>query len=205
MRKSNESQVRDMIHNHGWDWKKYADSRYCPHCRQLLYKTDNLPFDGAATIGGIYVPIEIKEETSKSGAGKANSFSLSDIRENQHAGLTEWRLKHGRSTWIFLTMGHQQVNAYKQPYRRRSWLVPWSNWLTLEDWLRGAGYFSLPYSSDTTNRKALLERGLTAVDILLPFEVPWSKWENGYGWAVPREHVFALEYDLTIFPSESEM
>jgi len=182
-----------MIRRHGWDWKKYTDRQYCQVCHNLIWKTDNLPFDGHATIAGVNVPIEIKKGDT--------SFGLADIRANQHEGLTAWMHKHKRPTWLALSMGTDRVNSHK-PLRYRTWLLPWSVWLDIEDELQVVGFKSLPYSRDATNRKALLESNLTAVQRLASYELVWSTWPDGAGWAIPPGHIFARTYELLSWPKD---
>jgi len=76
--------------------------------------------------------------------------------------------------------------------QRRMWLVPIKMWLKVEDIRQDAGYKRIPYSSDTTNRKVIVENGLTAVNLLEPYELTRVKG----GWAIPDHHIFQDIYFL---------
>jgi hypothetical protein len=154
-------------------------------CHKLIWKTDNLPFDGQGTYLGRAIPIEIKQAET--------SFPFSDIRENQRAGLTAWEKNNDAPAWLAITMGTDRPNSNSN-IKRRSWLVPWSTWVLQENLIREHGLKSMPYSAETTTRKIL--KKYNADSLLGEYEV---KWIPTHGWSIPRSHDFAAYYKLKEF------
>ncbi|KPK19761.1 MAG: hypothetical protein AMJ70_08545 [Dehalococcoidia bacterium SG8_51_3] len=182
-RKRAEADLAKFIHDIGWDWKKFEDRRYCPNCRALLYRVDDRPYDGMATVNGIAIPIEVK-------ASKLN-FAFSELKKHQEDGMLEWQEKHNRykGCWIFLQMGDQKPNS-KQPNRRRCWLITLNAFLDIRTLCSMMETQTLPYSEETTNRKKLKDLQISATTLLGKWEL---KWIPG-GWSLPREHLFNTYY-----------
>lgn len=189
-RKVSEHDFGVLIRSLGGDYKKFADARYCPFCKKLLYKVDELPYDGQGVINGWAFPIEVKAADL--------SFDLSDLKGHQRAGLSEWQLRHKRPAWLGLQMGTQPVNT-KGLFPRRLWLIPWTHWLDIEHDIANIGMMSLPYSPDATNRHAFIDNHVTAVELLKDYEL---KRVLGM-WKLPMKHEFRLYYNLST--SEEEL
>jgi sarcosine oxidase delta subunit len=188
-RKSNEPEIKDLIRRHGWDWHKFQDARWCPHCHNLLYKTDGMPYDGEATIAGVKVPIEIKQEQ--------NIFPFSTIRDNQRYGMQAWTKQHGHEAWLAITLGQDAVNA-RTPFRRRTFMIPTSIYYDIESSIILDGRVSIPMCQESAS-SAWAE--MTFVDLFAEYELPWSNWApQSSGWSVPRDHIFAQTYPLLFFP-----
>jgi len=185
-RKLSEADLGSLIRDLGGDWHKFRDRQYCPMCHNLIYKMDNVPFDGEAVINGFSIPIEVKSGQT--------AFPFGDIKEHQREGLLEWQRKHHRPAWLCLQMGIQP--AGRGELQRRMWLVPMNIWLNVEELLQEADFKSLPYSIVSTNRKIIKEAGLTALDLLGPYEL-----ERITGrWAMPENHVFREIYYIFFNP-----
>jgi hypothetical protein len=184
-RKQNEPEIGKMLRLQGVEWQKFTDRQYCHVCHNLIWKTDNLPFDGQGTYLGRAIPIEIKQAET--------SFPFSDIRENQRAGLTAWEKNNDAPAWLAITMGTDRPNSNSN-IKRRSWLVPWSSWVLQENLIREHGLKSMPYSAETTTRKIL--KKYSADSLLGEYEV---KWIPTHGWSIPRSHGFAAYYKLKEF------
>ncbi len=183
-RKKSEADIGKLIRGIGGDWKKFEDRRYCPHCRQLIYRVDNQPYDGLGVLRGQTFPIEIKSAKL--------SFPFADIKEHQRAGLTDWQKKHGATAWFALQMGTGKAGSKDSNLPRRLWLVPWDIWLSYEEWVREtADQVSLPYDWHYGRmRKIITEHEMGAVQVLQDHELMWREGE----WVLPDDHLFRLIY-----------
>lgn len=180
-RKQSERELGQLIRSLGGDWKKFEDRRNCPHCHQLIYRVENVPFDGIGTLRSISMPVEVK-------SGKL-TFPFADIKKHQRAGLADWMEKHGNSAWLCLQMGTQRVGSKSTP--RRMWLIPWTDWIEIEHLVEMAGGLkSLPYSVETSNRKTVKEHHLGAVTLLALYELWWREGK----WVLPPLHSFRYHY-----------
>ena len=181
-RKKSEADLAKLIHDLGWDWKKFEDKRTCPKCMHMLYRVDNRPYDGIATIRGGSIPIEVKWAKER--------YAFSDLKEHQREGMADWQLKHGCMTWLFLQLGDKRVTAKNDPYRRRCWLLPLNAILDIEYTVSVYDLKSLAISKDTTNRKVVKEAKLHADSMLKNYELEWKKG----GWVLPPYHLFRQMY-----------
>lgn len=182
-RKKSEADLAKLIHSLGWDWKKFEDQRYCPHCRNILYRVDNRPYDGMAIINGRAAPIEVKMGHTR--------FPFADLKEHQRAGMKAWEDKHGELTWLFLQLGDHRPNS-KNFGRRRCWLISLNTLGGIENLCNVYGLKSLPLSEHTTRRVKVRESKIYATNLLKNYELPWKKG----GWELPHDHPFAVEYDV---------
>lgn len=189
-RKKAEADLAKLIHGLGWDWKKFEDQRYCPHCRQILYRVDNRPYDGMAVIHGTSIPIEVKMGHTR--------FAFSDLKDHQREGMREWQVKHGRQTWLFLQMGDDRPNS-KSKTRRRCWLMTLSTLEGIEDLCSAYGLKSLPLNEHTTKRVKVKKDLVYATNLLHNHELPWIPG----GWKLPHEHLFSKIYD--VYPRGAEL
>ena len=187
-RKQNEPEIGKMLRLQGVEWQKFTDRQYCQVCHNLIWKTDNLPFDGQGTYLGRAIPVEIKQAET--------SFPFNDIRENQREGLTKWERVNNAPAWLAITMGTDRPNS-KSTRKRRSWLVPRNVWVLQENLIRANGLKSMPYSAETTTRKILKQ--YNADTLLGMHEV---KWISKHGWSIPRSHAFASHYGLKEFHND---
>ena len=187
-RKVSEHDFGALIRSLGGDYKKFADARYCPYCKKLLYKVDELPYDGQGVINGFAFPIEVKAADL--------SFDFADLKPHQRAGLSEWQKRHHRPAWLGLQMGTDPVNG-KGAYPRRLWLIEWDAWLSFEEDVIAQGAKSLPYSPASTNRHAFIDNHLTATEMLKDYELV----RIVGGWHLSYAHLFRVHYGL---PSDKE-
>jgi len=183
-RKKSEQDIGKMIRAIGGDWKKFEDRRFCPHCRQLIYRVDNQPYDGIGIVKGKAFPIEVKSAKL--------SFPFADIKEHQREGLGNWVLKHLNLSWLALQMGTHRAGSQHQP--RRMWLISWGAWLQLELLIKDTtGLVSLPYDANTKGvRLKIREAQLGAVQALKNWELTWTN----QGWFPPDNHLFCEMYDI---------
>jgi hypothetical protein len=183
MRKRSEKDLGVLIRDLGGDWKKFEDRRYCPHCKQLIYRVDNRPYDGMATIRGLAIPIEIK-------SGK-KSLRFDQLKDHQREGLREWEKKHGNITWIALQMGVSRPISNPENIPLRFWLFPYKKFINMEGLLEEiTEQKSLPYNKDTTRNKRIIEYSLTAYDLLWHWEIIWLDGK----WSLPIWHPFRAKY-----------
>ena len=175
-----------LIRNLGGDWKKFEDRRFCPHCRTLIYRVDNKPFDGLGVIQGHAFPVEIKSAKL--------SFPFADIEEHQREGLDAWTKKHTAPTWLALQMGTGRAGSQDSNLPRRLWLIPWASWKMIERLVNSrTGLVSLPYDCRYGRmRLAVKEHEAAAVQMLETYELLWVKG----AWALPEEHVFRSWYHI---------
>jgi len=114
------------------------------------------------------------------------------IRPHQRRGLTAMNdLTH--NAWLALMMG-THISSKETP--RKMWFVPWVWWINhVEIPIIEAGFTSLPYSPDTTNRKAL--KCLTAVHLLKEWELIWDPTiQEQTKWTIPQQNLFHNTFGL---------
>jgi len=193
-----EADVRAEVFNlmrRLWLWPiTQVDTVQCPGCGRLHHppsgRPDILCLNPA---GGRSIVVEVKTfpEPQMSGGWEQASctFPFSAISDNQRRWLfnyqddADWRpLGYPHEVaYLALGMRHGQAGAKKTP--RQLWLVPWPNWLQIEDKLR-AYQESLPLTAIKGLRKEIQEDDLTAYGLLKR----WSlEWENGC-WHLPAYH-----------------
>ncbi|MDP7444971.1 MAG: hypothetical protein QGF64_04770 [Candidatus Poseidoniia archaeon] len=178
------TELGSMLKSHGCLWHKFRDRQKCQYCGKLVYKTDNLPYDGQAIFYGRAIPIEAKYARK--------SFALNEIRPNQRQGMSEWVKAQASPAWLALCMGHKRVNV-NSDLRRKAWLIPWSAWLMVEKKLINNDLRSLAYSAEFRLRKDV--KWANALRLLFDYELKWHKWDTGKSnWSIPLHHVFNEHY-----------
>jgi len=139
----------------------------------------------------IVVEVKTFPEPRMSGGWEQASctFPFSAIPDNQRRWLSNYQDDADHSpgwypyevAYLALGMRHGTAGAKKTP--RQLWLVPWPQWLQVEDKLRVCQE-SLPLSVIKGLRKEIQEDDLTAYGLLKR----WSlEWENGC-WHLPAYH-----------------
>jgi penicillin-binding protein-related factor A (putative recombinase) len=182
-RKRSEADFTKLIHDLGWDWKKFEDKRFCPFCKKLQYRVDNMPYDGIATIKGRAIPVEVKSGTTR--------FGFNELKEHQREGLINWQKKHGAMAWLYLQMGVSRVDSSLGD-RLRSWLMPISHFLQVENLVKGIyKYEGVALSEETTNRRDIIDNKLYATQLFKNYELAWIEKQ---GWSIPEGHLFRLTY-----------
>lgn len=184
-RKKAEADLAKFIHGLGWDWKKFEDQRYCPHCRHILYRVDNRPYDGMAIINGYAAPIEVKMGHTR--------FTFADLKEHQREGMKEWEDKHDNPSWLFLQIGDDRPNS-KSENRRRCWLFTLNTLNGIETLMGNYDMKSLPLNEHTTSRKILKEHELYATNLLKQHELMWKPG----GWTIAKLHTFCMTYGINL-------
>lgn len=159
------------VDTNGYFWShKWADMRYCPHCRTLLYKTeDNVDY---TIIGGnIAGLVECKQDNER--------FSFANeeagIRPKQREFLNEWS-KQNRPCFLFLELGNGNA-----PKARHAWLIPWVHWLIFESKLEERGMKSLPWTVTKRSNE------FNAISLLGEYELDWIP---TVGFQIPKDHIF---------------
>lgn len=166
---------------HAWGF----DTRTDPTAK---YATQDSPgrADVMAGYGGKVAYIEIKN-------GGA-SFDFGEWRENQRL-WARW-CKHVLKCeyWLFLVMGTDRPNA-RSGRPRKAWLLPADKMLEVEKTLTVV-QTSLPYAAIKGYSKILQENRWDAINLLVDYELPWSK---GY-YALPQAHPFYISFQPTLIP-----
>jgi len=159
---------------------KWTDMRMCPHCHELLYKSENM-VDYMIVAWNYASLVECKQGE--------DSFPFADenagLRPNQRAWLSEWEL-FGRPSWLFLELG-----TGRAPNDRNAWLIPWTIWLYYESQLEVVNRKSMPWRP---NRQS---KGFDAVGMLKHYQLNWVPTK---GFVIPtptedRNHFFWARYD----------
>lgn len=115
------------------------------------------------------------------------SWSFSEWRDDQRNWAKTWA--HVGRYWLAIGMGVKRPHT-NDIEARRIFLIPGEEVLLTEQMMEEvAGLKSIPFIAAYTNRKAVAQYNLSAVNL-------WSKWVldwNG-GWCVPSHHPFYTIY-----------
>jgi len=125
--------------------------------------------------------------------GSDLSFPFSDISDKQRYWLTfgppeaeiVWPL-WPQANYLWLIMGTARAGAKENG--RRTWLIPWHDWMTIEMRCWEAGLKGLAY--DTPHKLEHREQGLCASELLREYELQW----NCGAWTIEMSHPFWRHY-----------
>jgi hypothetical protein len=153
--------------HHGIWRRKYRDVMTCQFCHRRLWKDDEMPDFMIVWQGCAYL-VECKQSTTYWNFTDADGEG---IRHIQRREMDRWEAVHN-PCFLFLTLG-----SGRAPGSRSAWIIPWSEWKTIETTLTRRGQHSLARVS---------QRNVGALDLLKPWELSWSRGK----WVVPPDHVF---------------
>jgi hypothetical protein len=131
--------------------------------------------------------LEAKDADGKDGVF---NFKFAQIETKQREWLNSW----STVSWLWIWYGEVPPDRFRDPARRRAYLIQWPMWLHLEHILQEAGLAGLAFLMP----KALEHReaGLTAVQLLAPYELTWV---GNRTWDIPPSHPF-WTYPLALVP-----
>jgi hypothetical protein len=110
-------------------------------------------------------------------AGRNNNFALAEIAPKQR----DWLGQYASISFLWLWMGDGRPNSKADP--RRTWLIPWPHWLTIEGVLQAHGLKGLSFAQP--HKLEHREAGLSAVKLLAPYELEWA---GDRAWNIPKHH-----------------
>jgi hypothetical protein len=189
-RKQNENELGTMFRRYGFHARKSRDRGYvscpnchqlvrtCPHCHRgmLLNKAETLP---DFIVSWKYVYVEGK------GATDRWEYATS-ISPTQYKVMAD----DGVEGWLFLEIG-----TGRAPNGREAYLVPWTDWMTIETKLREQGILSIVYERSQKGKSP------SAHELMEVFQLVWLKG----GWTIPKEHFFwQIHPDAAIVASLSD-
>jgi hypothetical protein len=116
------------------------------------------------------------------------NFKFAQIKPRQREWLNEWMT----ISWLWIWYGDVPPDRYKDPARRRAYLIQWGSWLHLEHILQEAGLAGLAFLKPHALEHR--EAGLSAVQLLAPYELTWV---GNQTWDIPPTHPF-WKYPLTL-------
>lgn len=157
-RKGAEGRIPHLAKRLRWGYRKYKDASYCPHCKQLQWKSERMP---DYSLSPVIVYVEVKESLAN------ERFSFKDA-------ITQVQIDFFNKYpgYIFLEMG-----SGRAPKGKSAYMIPTYMWFALTDLLESDGFKSFAREESP--------RGAPGTDDL--FE-DWScRWENG-GWVIPGDH-----------------
>lgn len=169
MRGKGTQEFVGICKRYGWTFRRYGDSKYCPHCRGLLPKTEKVVDYGLNVID---TWVEVKADDSSGRWNWAADIGPKGGRKLQR----QWLDEHGG--WLLIFLGQGRV-----PNGRGAWLVPWPQWKQLEKYLLQEGIKSLSYdgSGEPHHKNYRFPAGYYLGDT----QLHWDK-----GWIIPTGHPF---------------
>ena len=185
----NEANIRGEIYRllrRLWFWPiTQTDAVACWKCHSLVKPPIGRPDILALNPNGPSIVVEVKvfPKPENPGWGPA-SFRFSRIEDKQRAWLSNWQEdRKPFSPGAFLALGtiHGRTNSKTNP--RKLWLVPWPEWLQVEERLRPI-QASLPLGVRKGLKKQIQNQNLDALTLLARWELRWTNTE----WYVPPGH-----------------
>lgn len=186
--RNHQAEIPRTLHRYGGEAKKASDIGYALRAKGVKFNP-NYQDVGRPDYVWLLPPrggfLEVK--------GADLSFPFSLISDRQRFWLTYgppeaeivWPL-WPRANYLWLTMGTARAGAKENG--RRTWMVPWRDWMAMELRCREAGLKGLAY--DTPHKLEHREAGLGACELLQAFELQWN-----YGaWTIPMGHQFWRPY-----------
>jgi hypothetical protein len=176
-----------------WGWAtKNEDVVICLRCHSKVHPKATGIADYFAAIntpnGAVATMVEMK--------GGENDFRWKELRDEQIVFLEQWEAKTNGTAWIFLVMGTERVNSTNPTYRRRTWLIPFREFIALRDQARertGVDYLPLNQEIASAPRKQTKDITVNAISYLAEYELNWFGDET---WMPKIEHPFVEKYNL---------
>lgn len=170
-----------------WFWPIVGtDAFKCEKCGHVTRPKKGRPDIPNLNPSGPSVVVEVKVFPRDAGA-----FPFARITPDQRQWLSNWNRDTARETYTgmyvggaYLGIGTVTGKAGSKKSPRYLWLPPWDNWLEIEGRLREVGQVSLPLMSHRGQKKIIQELGLSALELLAPWQLVW---EIGQ-WHLPPEH-----------------
>ena len=145
-----------------------TDANRCPNCGSMTKP----PIGRPDILGTPKFVIEVKVLSVNE-----TSFPFSKISDKQRKWLNFWSIK--RRLPGFIALGVIRPHGSRE-YLENLYLVPWENWLEVEDTLK-VYQNSIPYEAGKGYKKELQEQSLDIVTLLSEYEV----YRKNKEWVVP--------------------
>lgn len=168
-----------------WYWgdDHFRAARRCSKCSTLVLPPKGRPDLLAYSQRAPAVPIEVKVYRKNDTA-----FAFNHITPEQRTWLNTWT-SAPQPGLAYLALG-TVLHTGPSPERRRLWLVPWQDWLTVEARLSQYQQ-SLPLHWERARGEAKKQK-LDATTLLAPYAVEWlpgyKKGRDLYKWVLPDDH-----------------
>jgi hypothetical protein len=173
----NNPEITRTFRAYGGEVRKSTDfhfmaPRFCPHCGKM-----SRPAGGASTpaAGDADYYVVLK------GRGLFIEAKWDDQRISFDAFSPDqrrWLNTHWSDSWIWIWLGASRPNQQENPCL--AWLLPWVDWLRVEQQLQNEGLKGLPYQAHK-----LEHRMLSAPVRLKKWELSWA---GNSAWAIPFYH-----------------
>lgn len=174
--------LRDCLKGHGFGVMTVTDGVVCSRCGHVVVPQAGLPdisvFEPGATLFDVEVKILRSGDTT---------FSFSEISEKQRETLTKI-VDRGDAAFVALGI---VVAGCPRDSLAAIYLVPWREWLAVEDQVT-SHQGSIPLVAKKGTRRALQDGKLDIVHLLKQWELEKLK----KGWGIPESHPAYLTLNL---------